>query len=147
MSKIYIITILALVGGLLSGCLSSTQRRAAGIAGTGTGAGAIGYLASDGDPYITGASAAGGAGIAALAMGPDEEVWQDGFRGGYWTGQGDSIKRQFWMQQQVQRWQPTDSNEQQTRVSYYTVPAPPVTVDGMKVDTSNITIPIVDSVR
>ncbi len=127
-----------------SGC-SSTQQRAGTIAAGGAAAGGTAAALTHGKKNsgaISAGAAVAGAGATALLLGPDEEVYQGGYRDGYEMGQSEAIKRQYWMQQGMQRW--GASNQTGVVTNYYTVPGPQTRADGQTLVPHEVTISVVE---
>lgn len=128
----------------LSGC--STQRGAitagsAAIAGTG------GFLAGKaiGGDTTSGLIGAGVGGLVGgvageLLQGEDKQDAVRNFNDGYDQGTSDNIKRTYWLKQNLEK----GSYAQQGRMSYYTLPGPELTEDGMKLSPHNVTVPIME---
>lgn len=134
---IQFILIVFVVGLLMPAC-STLKRSATTTAGAAFG-GMAGYLLSDKDPLMTGVGALAGAAVTSLAQGEDKETLQKGFVKGYEKASSDSIKRHYWMLQDLQM-----KDSLAGDISYYTVPAQLQKPDGTKLVPHSVTIPIVE---
>lgn len=139
----FLIYPVAVAAMLLAGC-TSTEERAAVTTGAAATAGGVTALATKGkswSPYAAAGAASVAAGAAQLAQGEDESTYQKGYRDGYELGQSDAIKRQWWMQQNMQKWGAQPS----ARTVYYTMPGPETRFDGQKLTPQDITVPVIES--
>lgn len=128
---------------ILSGC--STQRGAI-TAGTAAITGAGGFLAEkaiggDTTSGIIGAGVGGLAGGVAgeLLQGEDKQDAVRNFNDGYDQGTSDNIKRTYWLKQNLEK-----GSYAQGRMTYYTLPGPELTEDGMQLSPHDVTIPIME---
>ena len=135
-SKFSIFLIFLMVG-LLSGC-NSVPKRAVEVGAGSAAGGAIGYAASNGNPWATVGGAAGGAALTNLVLGDDSQTLQKGFDEGYERGHSDAMKRQYWVIQSLNE----ASNSGKT--TYYSVPVSEVTPDGKNLVCHAITVPIIE---
>lgn len=113
----------------LSGC--STVERV-GIDGAGgLGAGAIGYVASKGNPVVTAASAVGGTLLTDVAqnMAKDGEVKKD--KEYYDKGCSDTVKKEYWILVAARKPDGSVTNQSTVTLIPYTRPAQ--TVDGVNI--------------
>ena len=129
---------------VLSAC--STQRGAitAGSAAIGGTGGFLAGKAIGGDTTsgIIGAGVGGLAGGIAgeLLQGEDKQDAVRNFNDGYDQGTSDNIKRTYWLKQNLEK----GSYAQQGRMTYYTLPGPELTEDGMQLSPHDVTIPIME---
>jgi hypothetical protein len=88
--------------------------------GLGAGVGGLaGYHFSDGNPYITAASAAGGVIVAEAIQNSAEKGKAEVFKQGYDKGQSDAVKRQYWIARNLHKKNPDDP------LTYYSIPIEP----------------------
>ena len=137
---------LFLVVLIFSGCASDPQQGArnvsAGMAVTGAAGGAlIGNVIKPGDPLAV----AGGAAAGLVAGGAAGSYYtgqvSSAFDQGYLQGQSDNIKRTYWI---LQNANVGGADTNAGRTVFYTMPGPVETVDGRKLVTHTITVPIVE---
>lgn len=106
---------------ILSGCSSRSL-----YDGLGAGVGGLaGYQFSDGNPYITAASAAGGVIIADSIQNSAEKGKAEAFKNGYDKGQSDAVKRQYWIARNLHKEKPLDLEFLDDHVNYYSIPIEP----------------------
>lgn len=99
----------------LSGCSSRSL-----YDGLGAGVGGLaGYHFSDGNPYITSASAAGGVIVAEAIQNSAEKGRAEAFKQGYDKGQSDAVKRQYWIARSLHRKNADDP------LTHYSIPVEP----------------------
>jgi hypothetical protein len=129
----------------LAGCSAtgtSLAKRAAGVGLGGAGGALLGHELSDGDPLATVGGAAAGALAVSLFQGSDPAVLQAGFDQGYLQGQADSIRRQYWLRQALERerQRPEDTRS----VVHYLLPGPTITEDGRILEPHTIAVPVIE---
>ncbi len=134
----YFIISFTLIVFLLSGCASG--KRYAYMAGSGLIGGGIGYAIFDKNPLAVGIGAATGAILSANIQGEDEEVLFKSYQEGYLSGEGNSIRRQYWLKQSLER----PSNLDGSRMVYYNISGANITQDGRKLVDHTVTIPILE---
>ena len=104
---------------ILSGCSSRSL-----YDGLGAGVGGLaGYHFSDGNPYITAASAAGGVVITEAIQNSAKKGRTEAFKYGYDKGQSDAVKRQYWIARNLHK--AIDSEFPDDHLSYYSIPIEP----------------------
>jgi hypothetical protein len=86
---------------LLTGCAGLGRPLIDAVGGAG-GAG-VGYVLSDGDPWITGAGAAGGVILAEGAQALARSAQRRSYRTGYEKGRSDAVKTWYYQLQDQQR--------------------------------------------
>ena len=133
---IMIMSLLILVG--LTGCFPA--RKAMHTAGGGMLGGGLAYALFDGNPLAVATGAAGGAALSGAFYGEDEEALTASYNEGYIKASSDSIKRQYWLKQEMER----PSNQSSGRLNYYTFPADKLTPDGRMLVDHTVTIPILE---
>lgn len=130
----------------LSGCThqQGASRAATGAMGAITGATA-GALLRDGDPraVLLGGVVGAGAGEALWQLTETSQVKAMAWNDGYVMGQGDSIKRHFFLLQQLHEAQPQKPWE----VVYYDFPIPREGADGLQLAPATVTLPVIEGRR
>lgn len=109
---------------LLGGCATDSLYTAGAAAGTG----ALGGVASKGDPIITGVSAAGGALASEFIQGQVKNAKEAARTEGYQKGRSDAVKQQYWIIQSQQKETPKES----PRTSYVPITTGGVDANGIK---------------
>lgn len=122
----------------LSGCYSA--KKAAYTAGGGMLGGGLAYALFDGNPIAAALGASGGAALSSAFYGEDEEALAASYNEGYIKASSDSIKRQYWLKQEMER----PSSQSSGRLSYYTFPADNLMPDGRMLVDHTVTIPILE---
>lgn len=120
----------------LTGCLS--QKKAIYTAGGAGIGGGLAYALFDKNPLATGAGAAIGAVVTSYAYGEDEEALIASYGEGYIKSASDSLKRQYWLRQEMQKQQESGT------MAYYSVPGETFTQDGRLLVDHTVTIPILE---
>lgn len=146
------ILVLLCLAALLSGCQTSANtQRSAKVGLGGAAAGTAGYAIADMSGAADDEKAlwAAGAGLAGAVitnefLGPDQEVFREGFKQGYIEGQMDAIKRQYWMQQEVAGWTGTvgADRHEQPETEYYLMPGVTVGADGTELEEHTVAVPV-----
>jgi hypothetical protein len=141
-NRFTLVSFAALVAGsvLMSGC-SSTGKRAAMVGAGGAGGAALGATLMPKNK-VAGAAVGGvaGAGLTALALGEDKEVYQRGVDDGYVSGSADAVKRLYWAKQALEA--PSTSLTDNGRMSYYTWEESGTTLDGRKIAPEKVAVPV-----
>jgi len=115
---------------------SNPVRKAAIIAGSGAlGAGA-GYTITK-SPLGTALGGMAGAAAGVLLLSDDSDEMQEAFNEGYIRATSDSIKRQYWIKQNLEK-----GNQDDGHVSYYSIPASTATADGRELVDHNLVISV-----
>ena len=114
------------------GCsaVSSTTRRAGGVAVGAAAGGVAGYALSEGDARATGLGALAGGVLTHLGLGRDPAVLQEGFDQGYVRGQSDAVKRHYFLRQALER-RPLSPDDGGRTVTYL-LPGPATTPEGIR---------------
>lgn len=136
--KYFRITISLLSSILLTGC--HPIRKAMVTAGGGVLGGGLSYALFDRNPLAVVAGAAGGAAIGSFFYGEDEAALAASYNEGYTKASSDSIKRQYWLKQEAERF----GSQSCGRLSYYTFPADNLTSDGRVLVDHTVTVPILE---
>ncbi len=114
MTLLFPVVLLALFPGCSSRAVYDTGAAAAGAG--------IGYMASDGDPLLTVAGAAGGVLISEGIQASVGTAKRNEYSRGYDRAQSDATKSLYWAQQRSKK--PDPAATPQTKYSYYEVPSP-----------------------
>ncbi len=112
---------------VLTGCAGSS-RAIVPMAGAGVGT-VAGYYGSGGNPLWTAVGGVGGAGAAAILQNHKIHRETKAFQSGYDKGRSDSVKEQYWMQQNLQQ---TRAATAAMPVTLYPIPIPEQDIDGVK---------------
>lgn len=123
---------------VLTGCYAA--KKAVYTAGGGLLGGGLSYALFDGNPIATALGASGGAALSSAFYGEDEEALTASYNEGYIKASSDSIKRQYWLKQEMER----PSSQSSGRLSYYTFPADNLMPDGRMLVDHTVTIPILE---
>lgn len=118
------------------------QRATLAVAGATVGAMA-GHLLGGGDPAATVAGAAAGGLAGHLLGGEDAAARQAGFEDGYVRGQGDSVKRQYWLRQALERERAAPQTAGGQPV-FYVLPGPERTEDGRVLVPHTVSVPVIE---
>jgi hypothetical protein len=102
----------------LGGCASRTMYDA----GAAAAGGGIGYLASDGNPFITAGSAAAGVVLSETLQGAAKKGQATQYNKGYDRGASDATKQLYWASQRIKS---ASSVEEQPRPARYAFPVEP----------------------
>ena len=131
------ISLLMLTGFLLVGC--GHAEKAVYTAGGGALGGGLAYALFDKKPIATAIGAVAGATLSSAIYGKDRKAIEEGYREGYIKASSDSIKRQYWLKQELER-----STQSDAKMSYYSFPADTRGSDGRMLVDHQITVPILE---
>lgn len=121
----------------LTGC--HVGRKAVYSAGGAAMGGGMGYALFDKNPLAVGVGAAAGAILSGALYGEDEKALAESYNEGYIKASSDSIKRQYWLKQAMER-----SNVCDGKLHYYTFPADNLMPDGRILVDHTVTVPIIE---
>lgn len=130
---------------LLAGCssLDSAAGRGAVVAGAGAAGAVVGHELGEGKTLAVAGGALAGSIAGSVLIGRDRRALQEGFDRGYVQGQADSIRRQYWLRQALER-ERQPSADTFGRTVYYRLPGPELTEDGRLLEPHTLTIPVIE---
>ena len=132
---------LSLIGLVMTVSLSAcfSQKKALCTLGGGGIGGGLAYSIFDKNPLATGAGSAMGAVLASYFYGQEDELLRESYAEGYMKSASDSLKRQYWLQQEMQKHKVSEG-----KMSYYSIPGETLTGDGRVLVDHSVTLPILE---